>query len=61
MNDKAFRPAIVNTDAGIRKYDEIFICLPIWWYVALTIINTFLEKYYILVVWENGNLFGKER
>lgn len=25
MNDKAFRPAIVDTDAGIQEYDEIFI------------------------------------
>ena len=33
MNDKAFRPAIVDTDAGIREYDEIFIGFPIWWYV----------------------------
>ena len=33
MNDKAFRPAIVNTDAGIQEYDEIFIGFPIWWYV----------------------------
>ncbi len=27
------------------KYDCVFIGFPIWWYVAPTIINTFLEQY----------------
>ena len=26
-------------------YDTIFVGFPIWWYVAPTIINTFLESY----------------
>ena len=65
MNDKAFRPAIVNTDAGIQEYDEIFIGFPIWWYVAPTIINTFLEKYdfsgkkIVLFATSGGSGFGK--
>ena len=29
----------------INAYDEIILGFPIWWYVAPTIVNTFLEKY----------------
>ena len=43
--DKDFRPAIVNDDAHIEKYDTIYLGFPIWCYVAPRIINTFLEKY----------------
>ncbi len=45
MNDKAFRPAIADHEAGVEKYDVVFVGFPIWWYVAPTIINTFLESY----------------
>ena len=45
MNDKSFRPAIADTDANIADYDTIFVGFSIWWYVAPTIINTFLEAY----------------
>ncbi len=45
MNDKAFRPAIANKVSDIEQYDTIFVAFPIWWYVAPTIINTFLEQY----------------
>ena len=45
MNDKSFRPAIAGTNANIADYDTIFVGFPIWWYVAPTIINTFLESY----------------
>ena len=45
MSDKKIRPEIAGEDAKIENYDEIFIGFPIWWYVAPTIINTFLEKY----------------
>lgn len=45
MIDKKIRPEITETDAKIAEYDEIFLGFPIWWYVAPTIINTFLEKY----------------
>lgn len=44
MNDPASRPAIAGPGANIAKYDTIFIGFPIWWYVAPTIINTFLES-----------------
>ena len=45
MNDKSSRPAIKDTDAHIENYDVIYLGFPIWWYIAPTIINTFLEKY----------------
>ena len=45
MKNKAFRPAIVGHIAEIESYDTIFLGFPIWWYVAPTIINTFLESY----------------
>ena len=45
MNDKSFRPVIADADANIADYDTIFVGFPIWWYVAPTIINTFLEAY----------------
>lgn len=45
MSNKEFRPAIAEDDAKIEDYDVIFVGFPIWWYVAPTIINSFLEKY----------------
>lgn len=45
MRDKSSRPALADTDANIAGYDTIFVGFPIWWYVAPTIINTFLEAY----------------
>jgi len=45
MNDKAFRPEIAGLIADITPYDTIYVGFPIWWYVAPTIINTFLESY----------------
>lgn len=45
MRDKASRPELADTDAKIADYDVVFVGFPIWWYVAPTIINTFLEAY----------------
>ena len=45
MNDPASRPAIANKVADMGRYDTVFVGFPIWWYVAPTIINTFLEAY----------------
>lgn len=44
MRDHASRPAIEGS-IDIREYDTIFLGFPIWWYIAPTIINTFLESY----------------
>lgn len=43
--DKSIRPAIANKLENIDQYDTIYIGFPIWWYIAPTIINTFLEQY----------------
>ena len=45
MSNKSFRPAISGTPCDTDQYDVIFLGFPIWWYVAPTIINTFLESY----------------
>ncbi len=64
MNDKTFRPAIVDRDPHIEKYDIIFLGFPIWWYVAPMVVNTFLEKYdfsgktVVLFATSGGSGFG---
>lgn len=64
MADKAFRPALADTNADISKYDTILLGFPIWWYVAPTIVNTFLESYdfsgktIILFATSGGSGFG---
>lgn len=45
MNDKSIRPAIVKGDLDVSGYDTVYLGFPIWWYVAPTLINTFLEAY----------------
>ena len=44
MADPTSRPAIAGTCENIADYDTIFVGFPIWWYVAPTIVNTFLES-----------------
>lgn len=64
MSDKKFRPEIIGNDIDLKEYDEIILGFPIWWYVAPTIINTFLEKYdfsgkkIILFATSGGSGFG---
>lgn len=45
MKDKSFRPPVANRVENMEEYDVIYVGFPIWWYVAPTIINTFLETY----------------
>ena len=45
MNDQTSRPEIAETLSHMENYDTVFIGFPIWWYVAPTIINTFVESY----------------
>lgn len=65
MRDKSSRPALADTDADIAAYDTIFVGFPIWWYVAPTIINSFLEAYdfsgkkIVLFATSGGSGFGK--
>lgn len=65
MKDKSSRPEIKDTDAKVADYNVIYVGFPIWWYVAPTIINTFLEKYdfsgkkIVLFATSGGSGFGK--
>lgn len=45
MKNPSSRPEIESRVENMDKYDTIFVGFPIWWYVAPTIINTFLEEY----------------
>ena len=45
MNDKSSRPAVAKKLGNMSEYDEVFVGFPIWWYIAPTIVNTFLEGY----------------
>ena len=64
MNDKSFRPAISEKCNNMEDYDVVYIGFPIWWYVAPTIINTFLESYdfsgktIVLFATSGGSGFG---
>lgn len=64
MNDKTSRPAIIKDNPKLDKYDTIYLGFPIWWYIAPTIVNTFLESYdfshkkIILFATSGGSTFG---
>ena len=64
MNDKSFRPAIITGDVDVSSYDTVCLGFPIWWYVAPTLINTFLEAYdfagkkIVLFATSGGSGFG---
>ena len=64
MNDKKIRPELADNMIDISGYDEIILGFPIWWYVAPTIINTFLEahdfagKKIVLFATSGGSGFG---
>ena len=65
MKDKSSRPALADKNAKLDGVDVIFLGFPIWWYVAPTIINTFLEAYdfsgktIILFATSGGSGFGR--
>ena len=65
MNNKSFRPEIITGDIDISGYDTVYLGFPIWWYVAPTVINTFLEAYdfadkkIVLFATSGGSGFGK--
>ena len=44
MKDASSRPAIAGPLPDLSGYDAVFVGFPIWWYVAPTIVNTFLER-----------------
>ena len=65
MKDKSSRPELSDTNADISGYDTIFVGFPVWWYIAPTIINTFLESYdfsgkkIVLFATSGGSGFGR--
>ena len=64
MSDPASRPEIAVKRDNMKDYDTIFVGFPIWWYVAPTIVNTFLESYdftgkkIVLFATSGGSGFG---
>ena len=65
MKNPASRPEIAEKLPSMADYDVVFLGFPIWWYVAPTIINTFLESYdfsgktIVLFATSGGSGFGK--
>ena len=45
MENPASRPPIAGKISNMKEYDVVFVGFPIWWYVAPSIISTFLESY----------------
>ncbi len=65
MSDNSSRPELADKNADIAAYDTIYVGFPVWWYIAPTIINSFLESYdfsgkkIILFATSGGSGFGK--
>lgn len=65
MKDRSSRPELADRSAKIEEYDTVFVGFPIWWYIAPTIINSFLESYdfsgkrIVLFATSGGSGFGK--
>lgn len=50
MQNRTFRPKIKEKAIDLKEYDTILIGFPIWWGVAPTVVNTFID---------NNNFSGK--
>ena len=65
MKDWKSRPDMIDDNFSVKEYDTVFLGFPIWWYIAPTIINTFLEKHdfsnkkIVLFATSGGSRFGK--
>lgn len=65
MKGKDKRPPLAGDAADIQKYNTILLGFPIWWYIAPTMVNSFLESYdfsgktLILFATSGGSDFGK--
>lgn len=44
MKEPGSRPALAAQLPNAADYDTVYVGFPIWWYVAPTIVNTFLES-----------------
>lgn len=45
MHDLKYRPALKGKKTDITKYDTIYLGFPIWWNMAPTLLNTFIEAH----------------
>ena len=45
MNDKNFRPKLLDMGAPVAKADVVFVGFPVWWYREPSVIDSFLEAY----------------
>ena len=65
MNDHSSRPALADAKLDTSAYETIYVGFPVWWYIAPTIINSFLERYdfsgkkIVLFATSGGSGFGK--
>ncbi|MBP1536228.1 MAG: NAD(P)H-dependent oxidoreductase [Ruminococcus sp.] len=65
MSDHNSRPELADRSVDMSAYDTVYVGFPVWWYIAPTIINTFLEscdfsgKRIILFATSGGSGFGK--
>ena len=65
MRNSRSRPALVWDGDPTEGHSMIFLGFPIWWYIAPTLINTFLEdcnlsgKRIVLFATSGGSGFGK--
>ena len=65
MQNPLSRPAIAKKFDNMDEYEVIFLGFPIWWYIAPTIVNAFLESYdfsgktIVLFATSGGSGFGK--
>lgn len=62
---KNIKPEIIIEPLNTDEYDTVFLGYPVWWYIAPTIINSFLEAYdfsdkrIVLFATSGGSGFGK--
>lgn len=65
MRDPSSRPAVAAHKEDMADYDTIYLGFPIWWYVAPTIVSTFLDKHdlagrrVVLFATSGGSGFGR--
>ena len=65
MSDHNSRPSMTGKVEDMNQYDTVIIGFPIWWYIAPTIVNTFLESHDLsgkkiaLYATSGGSGFGK--
>ena len=45
MADRSYRPELKNKVNNFNDYEKVVIGFPVWWDVAPTIVNTFIESH----------------